>query len=125
MGPKELATKILETAGLAPEICIECSGAESSIQAAVYATRAGGTIMTVGRGKVITGVPLNQASSKEIDIRGVFRYVNTWPTAINMISSGVVDVKKLITHRIKFDDMHEGFELTRTGQGLKVMIEID
>jgi len=123
--PMDLSKKILEKFGTAPEVTIECSGAESSIQAAVYATRAGGIIMTVGRGKNITGVPLNFASSKEIDIRGVFRYVNTWPTAINMISSGVVDVKGLISHRVKLADAETAFELTRTGQGLKVMIDCD
>jgi len=123
--PMELSKKIFEKFGLAPEVTIECSGAESSIQAAVYATRAGGIIMTVGRGKNITGVPLNFASSKEIDIRGVFRYVNTWPVAINMLSSGILDVKPLITHRVKLEDAEKAFELTRTGQGLKVMINCE
>lgn len=60
---------------------------------------------------------------REIDIRGIFRYCNTWPTAINMISSGTVDVKPLITHRVDLADARKGFELCRDGAGVKVMID--
>ena len=36
----------------------------------------------------MANLPIVNAAVREVDIRGVFRYCNTWPTAINMISSG-------------------------------------
>jgi threonine dehydrogenase-like Zn-dependent dehydrogenase len=42
---------------------------------------------------------------------GVFRYCNTYPTAINMIASKVVDVTPLITHRFALEDALEAFEV--------------
>lgn len=42
---------------------------------------------------------------------GVFRYSNTYPTAINMIASKVVDVSPLITHRFRLDQYLEAFEV--------------
>ena len=44
--------------------------------------------MLVGLGKEMANLPIVNAAVREVDIRGVFRYCNTWPTAINMISSG-------------------------------------
>ncbi len=42
-----------------------------------------------------------------------------------MIATGKVDVKSLITHRFKFEEAEEAFELVKKGQEdvLKVVIE--
>lgn len=43
----------------------------------LQATRAGGTLVLVGLGSEMTTVPLTHASTREVDIKGVFRYCNT------------------------------------------------
>jgi len=40
-----------------------------------------------------------------------------------MISSGSIDVKPLISHRVTLENALEGFELTRTSAGVKIMID--
>ena len=52
---------------------------------------------------------------KELDVKGLFRYAHTWPTAIELIALGRIDVKPLVTHRFPLTDVVEAFELTRTG----------
>lgn len=43
----------------------------------IQATRRGGRLVTVGRGaRLVHGLPLSFASSREIDILGCFRYTN-------------------------------------------------
>lgn len=45
---------------------------------------------------------MSAAALREVDILGVFRYANTYPDAIKMLSdpdSGLPDLSKLITHR--------------------------
>jgi len=121
--PKDLAKRVHELIGDAPDVTIECTGAESCIQTAVYATKSGGCAVMVGMGKEEVKFPILNACCREVDIRGVFRYCNTWPTAINMISSGTVDVKPLITHRVTLENAIEGFNLTRTCAGVKIMID--
>ncbi|MEQ2185460.1 hypothetical protein GOODEAATRI_018353 [Goodea atripinnis] len=124
-GPQQLAKKVEDTLGAQPQITIECTGVESCIQTALYATRSGGVVMLVGLGAPMATVPLVNAAVREVDIRGVFRYCNTWPMAIAMLSSGKVNVKPLVTHRFPLEQAVQAFETTRQGLGIKVMLKCD
>lgn len=44
----------------------------------LQATQSGGTLVLVGLGSEMTSVPLVHAATREVDIKGVFRYCNTW-----------------------------------------------
>jgi L-iditol 2-dehydrogenase len=111
--------------GQQPDVTIECSGAESSLQTGIYATKSGGVMVLVGLGPAEVRVPIVNAAVREVDIRGVFRYANTYPTALAMVASGAVNVKPLVTHRFKLEETLEAFEIARTGAGgaIKVMIK--
>ncbi|XP_066923109.1 sorbitol dehydrogenase-like [Clytia hemisphaerica] len=103
---------------------IECSGAESSVHTAIYATASGGIAMLVGMGKAEINLPIFEVLVREIDVRGNFRYVNCYPTALDLVASGKVNVKPLITHRFKLEESHKAFT-TSSSPGcntIKVMI---
>ncbi|GAB1286808.1 Sorbitol dehydrogenase [Apodemus speciosus] len=75
--PQEIASKVESLLGSKPEVTIECTGSESSIQMGIYATHPGGTMVIVGMGSEMVNVPLMHAAVREVDIKGVFRYCNT------------------------------------------------
>merc|ERR1712047_76768 len=79
----------------------------------------------LGLGKPEIMMPIVNAAVREVDIRGIFRYANCYPTAIAMVASGKVDVKPLITHRFKLEETLQAFETAKTGAGgaIKVMIK--
>jgi len=81
------------------DVAFECCGAESATQASILCTRSGGTVCLIGMGKPAMTVPILEASIREVDIRGIFRYRNTYPTCIELLASGKVDAAALITHR--------------------------
>ncbi|XP_031553122.1 sorbitol dehydrogenase-like [Actinia tenebrosa] len=124
---KEVANKILEQLGTAADKTIECTGAESSIHTGIYATKSGGVLVIVGMGKSEINLPIVNALVREVDIRGIFRYVNCYPTALAMVASGTVNVKPLVTHHFKLEESRKAFETSASGEGgaIKVMIHCD
>ncbi|XP_022104671.1 sorbitol dehydrogenase-like isoform X2 [Acanthaster planci] len=124
---EKMAHRVEEALGRKPDISIECSGAEPSVQTGIYATKSGGVVVLVGRGRYSLDLPLVNAAVREVDIKGVFRYVNCYPLALEMIASGKVDAKPLITHHFPLEKTLEAFETSRTGAGgaIKVMIHCD
>jgi len=126
--PKVLAEEVAALfGGRRPDKTIECSGAEPSIQLAIYATKSGGTIVLVGLGPAEVRLPIVNAAVREVDIRGVFRYANCYQVALSMVARGLVDVKPLVTHRFKLEESLKAFETAKTGadNAIKVMIKCD
>ena len=108
-----------------PDCTIECSGVESSLRFAIFATVPGGVVVMVGLGAPDANLPVVNAGVREVDLRGIFRHANCYPKAIEMVASGRVDVKPLITHRFQLEDTIKAFETAKTGAGgaIKVMIK--
>jgi len=64
--------------------------------------------------------------SFQIDLQFQYRYANMWPRAIRLVKGGVIDVKRLTTHRYSLEDATEAFQTSKdsamTG-AVKVMIQ--
>lgn len=111
--------------GIEPAVALECTGVESSIAAAIWACKFGGKVFVIGVGKNEIQIPFMRASVREIDLQFQYRYCNTWPRAIRLIQNGVIDLKRLVTHRFGLEDAIKAFETAsdpRTG-AIKVQIQ--
>ncbi|KAI4646358.1 uncharacterized protein J4E78_009280 [Alternaria triticimaculans] len=111
----------------------ECTGVPSCVQASIYATRPGGKVLLIGMGTPIQTLPISAAALREVDILGVFRYANTYPTGIEVVSKTGDDYPafaKLVTHTYKgLESAVEAFEMagkTKDDSGklvIKVVLE--
>ena len=105
------------------DVLLECSGAPSALPGGLAALAPAGRAALVGMGAdtVALDVPLLQ--SRELTITGVFRYANTYPFALRLISSGAVNVDDVITHRFSLHDTEQALTLGRRDpKSLKAMI---
>jgi D-xylulose reductase len=112
--------------GEGPEVVLECTGAESCIQAGIFAARKGGTYVQAGMGKENVLFPITTACIRALNIKGSIRYTTgVYPAAVDLVASGKVDVKRLITNRYKFEEAEQAFELVKAGKEgvFKVVIE--
>jgi len=124
-GELQLAKRIESAFGCKPNMTIECSGADSSLRSAIFATRSGGVVVIVGRGSLNVELPLVNAATREVDIRGIFRYANSYEDALGLITSGKIDVKPLVTHRFPLEETLKAFETAKTGAGGAIKVVID
>ncbi|KAG8810465.1 hypothetical protein FRC18_004042 [Serendipita sp. 400] len=121
---KVTAERIMHAAGMDNDevgeegfdVVFECSGAEPCIQAGIYAARLGGKVLLVGMGTPNVSLPLSAAACREVDLIGVFRYATTYPAALALLSSGVLEgVEKMITHTFDLDQTKEAFDVMKRG----------
>lgn len=120
---KEMAKQIEELMGGKPNTTLECTGVESALQLSLNVTKPGGRVALVGLGPEFVNVPLCMASLRQVDIVGCARYNNTFPLAIELISSGRVDAKQVVTHKFPLEDSSKAFENVVRGEGSKVLIQ--
>ena len=126
VGVEDAASHIVSLAGgVQPSLALECTGVESSVNSAIYSVKFGGKVFVIGVGKPEMQLPFMRLSTQEIDLQFQYRYANTWPRAIRLIESGVVQLEKLVTHRFDLEDAVSAFETAadpKTG-AIKVQIQ--
>ena len=117
------ATELLSYSPLF-DVAIDCTGAESAIRTSIKKVRAGGAVVFVGMGGDDMNLPILDASTREIDLLGVFRYANTYPEACELLANSELDPKTLITHYFTLQETNEAFSLAENkGSGaIKIII---
>jgi L-iditol 2-dehydrogenase len=78
----------------------------------------------IGVGSERQTLPFMHLSVNEIDIMFQYRYANTWPKAIRLVNSGLLDVSSLVTHRFALEDSPKAFETASNpkAKAIKVII---
>ncbi|KAI1610025.1 L-iditol 2-dehydrogenase [Exophiala viscosa] len=123
--PEECAEGIIESmGGIKPRVAMECTGVESSVASAIWSVRFGGKVFIIGVGKNEMKVPFMRLSTQEIDLQYQYRYSNTWPKAIRLVESGVINMDKLVTHRYNMSDALAAFKTASDPKSGAIKVQI-
>lgn len=95
------------------DIYIDASGSARAVQSAIVAVRRGGTVVLVGMGAETIELPVAVIQHRELTLTGTFRYVNTWPLAIDLIARGVVEVEPLVTGRFGLGEVERALQAAK------------
>ena len=60
--------------------------------------------------------------NRELVLTGVFRYANTWPTAIALVESGRVDLDAMVTARFPLEKAAEALDSDRVPGSIKSVV---
>jgi D-xylulose reductase len=124
--PEEEARRLLEKMSIpnGVDVVLECTGVESSIQTGLYACGPGAIFVQIGMGKPMQSLPIVAMSEKEVVLKTSFRYApGDYEIALELVGSGKISVKDLISSTVPFEDASVAWEKTARGEGIKNLIQ--
>jgi L-idonate 5-dehydrogenase len=92
------------------DVLFEASGNQAALRAALDVMRPGGVIVQLGLGGEMT-LPVNTLVTKELQLRGTFRFDREFELALRLMGDGLLDVKPLISAALPFEEAVAAFEL--------------
>ncbi|KAJ2949372.1 hypothetical protein O0L34_g15285 [Tuta absoluta] len=125
LSDEEMVERIQEILGTRPDVTFDACGYASAQRIAMLVTRNAGVVLVVGIADAMSEVPLSQAMLREVDIRGSYRIMNTYPAALEAVASGAINLKPFITDHFKMAQTKEALALAQSGHAMKVIIHVD
>ncbi|WP_200837899.1 NAD(P)-dependent alcohol dehydrogenase [Starkeya nomas] len=113
-----------ETEGWGADVVFEASGSPRAYEGIFDIVRPGGTLVLIGMPVETTKFDVAAAIIKEARIETVFRYANNFDRAVNLIASGKVDLKPLISETFDFARSIEAFDRAAKGLATDVKLQI-
>ena len=101
---------------------LDASGSGVAIRAGIMGVRPAGRVVLVGMGAPDAQLPVSRIQNRELVLTGVFRYANTWPLAIELASSGRVDLDAMVTGRYGLGAVEEALAASTRSESLKIII---
>ena len=101
---------------------IDASGAGPAVRDGIRRVRPAGRVVLVGMGIDELPLPITHIQNNELTITGVFRYANTWPTAIALVERGLVDLDRMVTGTFDLDHVAEALESTADPRTIKTVV---
>lgn len=126
---EDILKKTLDlTDGLGVDVVIEAVGTPQTIEQAMTLAKKSGRIVIFGfapEGEKASFIPFD-ILSKELTIMGSWVNPYTYSRALDILASGKIDVKRLISTRIKLDNIMDGFNMMiEKPEGfMKALVEI-
>jgi 2-desacetyl-2-hydroxyethyl bacteriochlorophyllide A dehydrogenase len=116
------------TEGRGADVSFEAAGHPNAVQTAVAVTARGGKVVLEGisGSDRVEPFDLDQVVLADLRVEGVFAYPShMFARALELIDSGLLDVKPLITHRLPLAEADQAFELIKDTQEstIKVLLE--
>jgi threonine 3-dehydrogenase len=106
------------------DVGLEMSGNPAGLRQMIDTMAHGGKIAMLGIQSGETAVDWDAVVFKGLNIRGIYgrMFGETWYKLTAMIRSGM-DIGKVITHRFSYKDYQKGFDVMRSGNSGKVILD--
>ncbi|WP_369309250.1 L-threonine 3-dehydrogenase [Providencia rettgeri] len=108
------------------DVALEVSGAPAAFQTMLDTMNHGGRIALLGIPPASMATDWSQVIFKGLFIKGIYgrEMFETWYKMATLIQSGL-DLSPIITHQFSIDDFQKGFDVMRSGQAGKVILNWD
>ncbi|OHB32521.1 MAG: L-threonine 3-dehydrogenase [Desulfuromonadaceae bacterium GWC2_58_13] len=106
------------------DIGLEMSGAPSAFRQMLETINHGGKIALLGIPPEEMAIDWNKVIFKGLTLKGIYgrEMFETWYKMASLVQAGL-NLQPMITHRFAIDDFEQGFEVMRSGQSGKVILD--
>ena len=106
------------------DVGLEMSGNPRAFVDMLRAMNHGGRVAILGIPPGEAAIDWNQVIFKGLTLKGIYgrEMFETWYKMSTMLQSGL-DVSPVLTHRFAIDDFQQGFDVMRSGQSGKVILD--
>jgi L-iditol 2-dehydrogenase len=98
------------TGGVGVDVAVEAVGRNETVGAAIDSVRKGGVVVLVGNISPEATLPLQKVVTRQIRLQGSCASAGEYPRAIQLMASGAIKVKPLITAIAPLDEGPQWFE---------------
>ena len=125
------ADAIRNASGGGVDYAVEATGRPEAMTAAFLSTRARGAAVLIGIPRGDATVTLPALSIPRLERRvlgsiyGSSRPERDFATTLALYRSGRLPLDRLVSHRLPLDEVGRGFELMRSGEALRVVLELN
>lgn len=105
------------------DVLLECSGAAPAVRSGMRALAPAGRAVLIGMGADSVEIEVPLVQGRELTVTGIFRYANSYPTALSLIASGAVSLDPIITHRFPLSETESALTVGRdVAESLKAVV---
>ncbi|MDD3713365.1 MAG: NAD(P)-dependent alcohol dehydrogenase [Atribacterota bacterium] len=108
-------------------VVFETAGSVATTQMTVEVAKRGGKVVLIGLpSQAEFNFNIIKTIDKELDVLGIFRYANAYPGGVDLLNSGRVNLKSLITHRFPLEKAQEAllFAHEHKAESIKVVVNL-
>lgn len=126
VSPGDLATQVLAaTDGWGADLVFEATGSPHAAAGVFQPLAPGGCVVMIGGQSDPIAYDAGAAMVREARVENIFRYAHAFPRCLNMIASGAIDVKPLITRTFGFEDSLRAFQIAASAPPADVKMQIE
>jgi Zn-dependent alcohol dehydrogenase len=128
--PEATADAVREASGGGVDYAIEATGRPEAMLAAFLSTRPRGAAVLIGIPREDAVLPLPAITIPRMERRvlgsiyGSSRPERDFPRTLELYLSGRLPLDRLVSHRLPLDEVGRAFELMRSGEALRVVLDL-
>jgi L-iditol 2-dehydrogenase len=117
-------TSTTEDGSVEADVVIECSGSEAGIGSSLTAARRGARYVQMGLAGKPVSLPFDVVTFHELTITSGFASTPTsWAKALELVTDRRVELAPLLTEVVPLAEWERAFAATRSGEGIKVVLD--
>lgn len=112
---------LLNEAPASVDIPVDSTG--SLFSEGIKAVRKGGKILVFGvNTRAFASFAQSEITFKEVQVLGTWFANGTFPKAVKLIESGILNLHNMITYKLPLEKISEGINLLKEGKAIKVVM---